>query len=50
MDTIWYVVVSSEGKDRTAGYPLNIYADKGLAELVAKANGEKVVAVTPVKT
>ena len=38
--TIWYVIVRADN-----GYPLQIYADKQLAEDVARANGEKVVEV-----
>ncbi len=43
----WHVVVRDEkdaqGKPYT--YPLNIYADKERAEIVAKANGYRVVVV-----
>jgi hypothetical protein len=39
----WYVIVRKDN-----GYPLQIYADKELAEQIARANGEKVVPVTPV--
>ncbi len=40
---IWYVIVRKDN-----GYPLQIYADKQLAEEVARVNGECVVPVTVV--
>ena len=54
----WYVVVRDEkdnkrtteypeGKPYT--YPLNVYADKERAEIVAKANGYRVVVVVSVE-
>ncbi len=50
MSNEWYVVVRDEkdekyNKGKPYTYPLNIYADKGRAEIVAKANGYRVVAV-----
>jgi hypothetical protein len=42
MITTWYVVVGKPTKERVSNYPLSIYADKELADEVAKANNEIV--------
>ena len=46
--TGWYVIVGKAANDRVAGYPLQIYADKHIAEEVAKANNEEIVLVKPI--
>ena len=42
MRTTWYVIVGKPTKERVPDYPLSVYADKELADEVAKANGEFV--------
>ena len=42
-DGVWHVIVRKDN-----GYPLTVYVDRGRAEHVAKANGERVVVVCPV--
>ena len=49
-DTVWYVVASKANKPgSTKNYPLQIYADREIAEAVASANGEIVIHVKPLK-
>lgn len=45
----WYVIVGTGGPERVDGYPLQIYADRKLADAVAAANGERVVVVAPIE-
>jgi hypothetical protein len=45
--TIWYVVVGKKAREREENYPLTIYCDKDVAELVARANNESVIPVKP---
>ena len=46
IDEYWYVIVRKDN-----GHPLQVFAehDKGLAEHVAEVNGEKLVAVEPLR-
>lgn len=51
MKDIWYIVVRDE-KDinkKPYVYPLNIYADKTIADTVAHANGYRVIPVVPLE-
>lgn len=40
---VWWVVARKDN-----GYPLSIYADKDLAEQVAKSNKELLIPVSPI--
>jgi hypothetical protein len=42
MNEIWYVICRKDNN-----YPLQIYADKELAEGIARANDERIVVVIP---